>query len=156
MTERQGNGANGRRRPNVKRLAEARAAVETRRSATRLNAQPADALQECIDGLVADIRLAQKMVDRLPESELWRDTMVGKIPHEWIRLRDDYRSQLSHLAMAMEAKGIAERRVRVDEARAVLMAQMVRTAAERAGLNGNQIKALGSALRELAQEAQAG
>lgn len=138
-----------------KRLREARTLTARRRSAGRLNIAGHEALQEVLDGLVQDLRFTQKMCDALddsPSRPLWRDTMVGRLPNEWIRLRDHYREQVGHLALSIEAKGLAERSVRVQEAQAVMMAQMIREAAERAGLDASQINRLGDELRTLAQE----
>lgn len=127
-----------------------------RRSAKRLDVTSQEALQETLDGMVQDLRFTQRQCDALEmgegEGKYWRDTMVGKIPNEWIRLRNDLRQQVAHLSLSLEAKGIAERGVRVKEAQAVLMAGMVRTAAERAGLTPQQVAALGTELRQLAQE----
>lgn len=144
------------RNANRKRLREARATVETRRSAQRLDASPVDVIQETLDGLVLDLRLAQRMVDSLEEPELWRDTMVGRIPNEWIRLRDDYRAQAAALAGSMVARGIAEKAVNVRAAQAALMATMVKEAMRRAGLPQEAIRSVGEELRQLAEEAGAG
>jgi len=144
------------RNANRKRLREARAAVEARRSAGRLDANPVDVIQEALDGLTADLRLTQRMVDQLEEGELWRDTMVGRIPNEWIRLRDDYRAQAAALAGSMVARGIAEKAVNVRAAQAALMATMVKEAMRRAGLPQESIRAVGEELRTLAEEAAAG
>lgn len=144
------------RNANRKRLREARATVEARRSAAPLDANPVDVIQETLDGLVADLRLSQRMVDGLAEPDLWRDTMVGRIPNEWIRLRDDYRSQAAALAGSMITRGIAEKAVNVRAAQAALMATMVKEAMRRAGLPQEAIRAVGDELRTLAEEAAAG
>ena len=141
---------------NRKLLAEARAVTSTRRSSTRLDVNPVDALQEVLDGLTQDLRLSQKMVDGLQEKELWRDTMVGKIPNEWIRLRDDYRDRTAALAGSMVARGIAEKAVNVSAARAALMATMVQEAMRRAGAPQDMIRATGEQLRQLAIGAAGG
>lgn len=146
----------GRRNDNRKRLREARAVTELRRSATRLDANPIDVIQEVLDGYVADLRFTQRMVDSLEEPELWRDTMVGRIPNEWIRLRDDIREKAATLAGAMVSRGIAEKAVNVRAAQAALMATMVKEAMRRAGLPQEAIRAVGEELRVLAEEAQAG
>jgi hypothetical protein len=137
-------------------MREARATTAARRSADRLDANPVDVIQETLDGLVQDLRFTQRMVDTLPESELWRDTMVGRIPNEWVRLRDDYRQQAAHLAGSMVARGIAEKAVNVRAAQAALMATMVKEAMRRAGLPQESIRAVGEELRGLAEEAAAG
>lgn len=109
---------------------------------------PVQALQEVLDGSVRELREAQHRVNLLEEHELWRETMIGRIPNEWIRLRDDYRSAVERIANACVRNGLAERAVAVSEARAVLMVQMVLRAAERAGLDRAQIRELGAAIRE--------
>jgi hypothetical protein len=148
--------AQGGGQPNSRLLAEARTVTTTRRSASRLEADPVEALQEVLDGLVADLRFTQKQVDRLPEDQLWRDTMVGRIPNEWIRLRDDYRQGVAALAGSMIARGIAEKAVNVKAAQAALMATMVKEALRRAGLPQSAIARVGDELRQLAVEAGAG
>jgi hypothetical protein len=154
MTEpSQGKGGHKQRRA----LAEARTATAQRRSASRLDANPVDVIQETLDGLVQDLRFAQKMVDALPEGDLWRETLMsGRIPNEWIRLRDDYRERAAALAGSMIARGIADKAVNVRAAQAALMATMVKEAMRRAGLPQEAIAAVGSELRQLAEEAQAG
>lgn len=154
MTEpKQGKGGHKQRRA----LAEARATTSQRRSAARLDANPVDIIQETLDGMVQDLRFAQKMVDALPEGALWRDTMLeGKIPNEWIRLRDEYRDRAAALAGSMIARGIAEKAVNVRAAQAALMATMVKEAMRRAGLPQEAIATVGNELRKLAEESQAG
>lgn len=144
------------RNAHRKRLREARAVTTTRRSAAPVDANPVDVIQETLDGLVQDLRFTQRMCDTLPESELWRDTMVGRIPNEWIRLRDDYRSQAAALAGSMITRGIAEKAVNVRAAQAALMATMVKEAMRRAGLPQESIRAVGEELRTLAEEATGG
>jgi hypothetical protein len=152
LTEPAGKRPKGGHR-NRRALAEARASVADRRSAQRLDVNPVDAIQEVLDGLTADLRLTQKMVDTLPENQLWRDTMVGKLPNEWIRLRDEYRDRTAALAGSMVARGIAEKAVNVSAARAALMATMVKEAMRRAGAPPELIQATGDHLRQLAEEA---
>lgn len=139
---------------NKRRRREAQAEVERRRSAAHLDINAVDVIQETLDGLVADLRLTQKMVDRLPEEELWRDTMVGKLPNEWIRLRDEYRDKVASLAGRMVERGIAEKSVNVRAAQAALMATMVKEALVRAGAPQDMIAKVGVELRQLALEAQ--
>lgn len=166
MTEppRGGKGRGGHK--NRRMLAEARAVTATRRSAARIDANPVDVLQEVLDGLTQDLRFAQKMVDGLTEEELWRITYqrdldgtlveTGRIPNEWIRLRDDYSERIAALAGSMIARGIAEKAVNVRAAQAALMATMVKEALKRAGLSQDQIARVGGELRQLAEEAQVG
>jgi uncharacterized protein YajQ (UPF0234 family) len=127
-----------------------------RRSVSRIEAQPIEAVQEALDGLVADLRFTQAMCDQLTEREMWRDTMFGKEPNEWIKLRDEYRQKVAELAGRMIERGIAEKAVNVSAAQTALMATMVKEALVRAGIPADQVAKVGNALREIAQEAQGG
>lgn len=82
---------------------------------------PVTALQEVLDGAVADLRASQARVNDLEESVLWRDTMVGKIPNEWIRIRNDLRNEVERIANNMVRNGIADRAVQVSEAMAAML-----------------------------------
>jgi hypothetical protein len=149
--------------PARKALAEARAVTSARRSAAPIDANPVDTLQEVLDGYTQDLRFTQKMVDILDEDDLWRITYqrdldgalveTGRMPNEWIRLRDDYRQQLAALAGSMIARGIAEKAVNVRAAQAALMATMVTEAMKRAGADAEMIARTGNELRQLAVEA---
>jgi hypothetical protein len=137
-----------------------------RRSAPRLSALPDEAVQEILDGLVADLRFTQKMVDGLGTDQIWRITYqrdldgtlveTGRMPHEWIRLRDDYREQLASLSTKMLSHGIAEKAVNIRAAQAALMATMVKEALRRAGADQDLIARTGNHLRQLAEEATGG
>jgi hypothetical protein len=135
-------------------LIEARTASQMHRSASVLvEAEPVEVIQEVLDSLTADLRFAQRQVDRIPVDEFWRDTMVGRIPNEWVRYRDEIRDKLHYLAGRMIERGIAERAVNVRAAQTALMATMVKEAMVRAGLNGDQVASVGDELRALAEEA---
>jgi hypothetical protein len=82
--------------------------------------------------------------------------MVGRIPNEWVRLRDDYRQEVAALAGSMVARGIAEKAVNVRAAQAALMATMVKEALSRAGAPQALIQQVGVELRQLALEARDG
>jgi hypothetical protein len=140
---------------NVNRRLRGDAVEETaqRRSASAVKADTFAVLQEILDGKVEDMRYTQSKVDALKNDELWRTTMVGKIPNEWIRLRDEYREKTEALALKLVNAGLADRAVRVQEAQMVLLAQRIQAAAERAGLDAEQRRALGRELRSLAEEA---
>jgi hypothetical protein len=142
-------------RGNNKLIAAARKEVERKRSATHLHADPVEVLQELLDGAVADLRYAQSKVDALPDDEAFRQTVQGVVPNEWIRLRDHYRDELERMTNNMVRAGIADRAVRVTEAKAALMVAAVRDAALDAGLSGEQVRALGAALRRRVAEQQA-
>jgi len=145
--EKPGKGGQPKRRLRGEAVAE----VAGQRQAPTVRASHLEVLQETLDQMVADYRYCQKKVNDLPEADIWRETMLGgKIPNEWIRLRDEYGSNLQHVAIKLTQAGIADRAVRVQEAQAALLAQRVRDAAERAGLSQTQIRALGRELRTLA------
>jgi hypothetical protein len=149
-----------------KSLAEARASTAARRSSVRIDALPVDVLQEILDGYVADLRFTQKMVDGLQEHELWRITYqrdldgelveTGRMPNEWVRLRDDYREHLAALSAKMVSQGIAEKAVNIKAAQAALVATMVKEALRRAGADQDLIARTGNHLRQLAEEATGG
>lgn len=147
---------NGGGTPNAWRLREARASTAMRRSSLRLDADAVDVIQECLDGMVGDLRFTQKMVDRLPEGELWRDTMVGRIPNEWIRLRDEYREATMAFAGRMVERGIAEKAVNISAAQAALTATVVKEALRRAGADQDMVARVGDELRTIAAEAAKG
>lgn len=149
------DGPRGRRQPNKKRLAEARLALANRPSAPEINALPTDVLQEIVDGLVADLRFTQAKVNGLTIDNFWRDTMVGRIPNEWVRLRDEYRDKIAMLMTKMVSLGIADRAVAVQEAQMAMVATMVQEALRRAGADDMLIRRTGEELRQIAIEGQA-
>jgi hypothetical protein len=111
-------------------------------------ADPIAALQEVLDGAVQDLRYAQGKVDQLTGPELWRDTLTGKIPNEWIRLRNELRVEVERCANNMVRNGIAERAVAIGEARMVLVIGAIREAALEVGFDDDQIQTLGLALKK--------
>jgi hypothetical protein len=167
LTERDDTGKRARRKPprkpaeerytnaNKRLMAEARRMTANRRSAPRLDADSLEVLQEGLDGMLADLRFAQKMVDGLGEHELMRETALsGSIPNEWIRLRDQYRDGLNVLCLQIARTGIADRAVKVQEAQLTLLFQNIRAAFERAGVDADTIRVVGAELTKIAQEAR--
>ena len=61
------------------------------------------------------LRFAQSKVNELPEDEVFVDTMVGKMPNHWIKLRDEYRQKLEYCANNMVRNGIFDRAVNGGE-----------------------------------------
>jgi hypothetical protein len=137
------------KKPRMKRRrGEAVQEIADQRTTPFLRVDPLEALQEALDVLVADFRYCQSKVDQLPEDQLWRSTIEsGKIPHEWIQLRDRYRRDIEHVSIQIARAGIADRAVKVQETQLLLVAQRVAAAAERAGLSAAQRRALGRELR---------
>jgi hypothetical protein len=99
-----------RRKEDTKRRGAAVAEVADKRAGLRLRAEPEHVLQEALDVLVGDFRYCQSKVEALDEKEFWRQTLEsGKIPNEWIRLRDQYRSEIEHVSLKIMGAGVAER-----------------------------------------------
>lgn len=124
----------------------------TRRAPVRVAGDYGKELEKILDVRISELNAAQEVVDTLQPDEYFRETMVGPIPNEWIRLRNEYRQQAETMLFKLVNAGIADRAVKVKEAQAVLLAQQVRAAAERAGLKPEQVQALGRELRDLARE----
>lgn len=94
-------------------------------SGKRADIDPADAVQEVLNAMMAMYRHATLQVAALEEGEYWRETVAGPIPHEWIREQERLGLQVVHTAGKAAGMGIAERRVRLEEARAILFAGIV-------------------------------
>lgn len=69
-------------------------------------------------------------------------------PNKWFQLERSMREEAVKLAARMVDLGLAERAIAVEEAKAVMVAQAVRNAAEAAGLSPVQITRLGEELRK--------
>lgn len=132
-----------------------------------LGVSTGDALQQCLDRAVALWRFAVDQVDAIPLpesatslSELAPDEdptfHVLRNPqgpdviqdHRWYIREREARLEIEKLAAMMMQLGIAERVVRVEEAKAALLIAAVRDAAVAAGFSHDQVRALGAALRE--------
>lgn len=136
-----------------------------------LGTSTADALQECLDRAVALFRFAVDQVDNLslpenlpPGVEYLADLPTSSDPlyevisnpqgpdviqpHRYVLMEREARAEVEKLASMMTQLGIAERVVRVQEAQAVLVVAAVREAAIEAGLSHDQVRLLGSRLRE--------
>lgn len=134
----------------------------------------AQALQECLDRAVALLRFAAQQVDNLawppgydphdadalslgdlpPEQDpMWvvvvNDQGPDQIrPHRYVTMEREARLEVEKLAAMMTQLGVAERVVRVEEAKAALMVAAVREAAMEAGFDHDAIRLLGAALRK--------
>lgn len=116
-------------------------------------------LQEVLDRTVGHWRYAASEVDKLTLQEFWihgTDEMGNTIvqPNKWFQLEAELRRDLERLATRMEDLGLAERSVRLEEARTALVVAAIRDAAREIGLNQKQVRDLGSALRRRAEAAQ--
>lgn len=142
---------NQRKRRQAHRLRELRAQVmET--SIPVHGTDPYEVIQEALENGLGYMRMYQAIVDDLTEDDLWRDTMVGRVPHEAIRALRDVRVEVSQLSAAAIKLGLDERRQRLDEAKVAMLGAAIREAAMRAGLKDSDTRRLGSALRGVLTE----
>lgn len=72
--------------------------------------------------------------------------------HRYSLMEEEARREIEKLAAMMTQLGIAERVVRVEEAKAALMVAAVREAAIAAGIPPDMVRSLGAALRERVAE----
>lgn len=122
-----------------------------------------EALQQCLDRAVALWRFAASQVDQLdiaddPNVSVEEDGFFEVMENpqgpdivtvnRWYAMEREARLEIEKLAAMMTQLGIAERVVRVEEAKAALLIAAVREAAMEAGLDHDQIKLLGAKMRE--------
>lgn len=116
---------------------------------------PYDAVQECLENAVGHMRMFQSIADELdPETELWRDTIAGRLPHEAIRALERTRIEVNQIAAGMIKLGLDERRQKVDEAKVAMLGAALALAADDAGLGAADKRKLGAALRSRLAAAQ--
>lgn len=137
----------------------------------QLGVSTGDALQECLDRAVALWRFAADQVDKIqirdpdvdlanlsadedPTFEVYTNPQGPDLvdDHRWYKREREARHEIEKLAAMMTQLGIAERVVRVEEAKAALVVAAIREAAVDAGIPPDQIRALGAALRERVAE----
>lgn len=138
-----------------------------------------DALQECLDRAVALMRFAQQQVDQLPYNDTvptdpdtglpllaslsYQDDPLYEVidnpqgpdvvqRHRYLLMETEARVEVEKLAAMMTQLGIAERVVRVEEAKAALLIAAVRDAAISAGFDHDDVRKLGEALRHRVEE----
>jgi hypothetical protein len=105
-------------------------------------------LQNLVDRLAARLYHAQQEVDKLRPEQLTVMTAMGPIDHHWIRAEDGITARLSRLLVDIERNDLAERMVRVEEAKAMMMVRAIQMAAEQVGISRDQVRALGPAIRD--------
>lgn len=130
----------------------ARVAIEKRPSP---HTEPIEALQWVINRCADLCRHAADKVDSLGEDELTVMTQFGPVDNQWIRLEERFRRELTDVCVSVEKIGLAERSVRLEEARAVLVISAIRDAAQEAGLTETQIRSLGAGIRKRLEPAVA-
>jgi len=97
--------------------------------------------------------MAAHQADAVPMDKFWvryydAQGNIRTEPNKWFQLEQAMRNEAVRLAAKMVELGLAERQVALEEAKAVMVAQAVRTAAEAAGLNDEQVHRLGEELRK--------
>lgn len=133
-----------------------------------LGVSTGEALQQCLDRAVSLLRFAQDQVDSiLPEDhddtipfsrlspkddplyEVYENPQGPPVirQHRYILMEREARLEVEKLAAMMTQLGIAERVVRLEEAKAALFIAAVREAAIDAGLDHEAVRKLGAALR---------
>lgn len=86
---------------------------------------PVDAIQGVLDRAYAQLVVASTEVDNLEASELWRDTMVGRVPNEWIRLETELRREVGNVARSMLQLDIDDRKAHAAELIAAAIAPVL-------------------------------
>jgi hypothetical protein len=125
----------------VNRVAAMEAVVER-------DVDPADALQDVLDAAVARLHVAMAHANELDEDEVFRDTMMGKIPNEWLRLEKDLRSEVAVLAGRMIGLNIAGRQANAAEALATAIAPVLSGVFDGLGLTAAQKRKAPELVRE--------
>lgn len=133
---------------NRKLLHAARTEAARQSAGVRLDIDPIDALQECLDGAVAMLRWAGQKADKVPADKVMLTGPFGGYPNEFVRLEQDMRKEVAGLAARMVDLEIADRSVAIQEAKAILLVQAIQAAARKAGISRDKVKLLGPALRE--------
>lgn len=142
-----------KRRRNAMLLGEALEIASTYDIAIVTGNAVVDVLQQVLDRCMDHWRLACKEVDGLEMDErlvVRIDEQGNRLvePHIWIQYEQMLRAELTDLAIRMGHLGVDERRVRVQEAQIELLGRAVLAAAHFIGLDVNQQKQLGAALRD--------
>ena len=133
-----------------------------------LGVTTADAMQQCLDRAVALWYFAIEKVDAIRmassddpdgDSDFWEEELgpggaVKIVPNRWYVMEQEARKEIEQLAGLMTTLGIAERTVRIEEAKAALMVAAVRDAAIDAGISPDDIHKLGEALRARVEAAR--
>lgn len=120
----------------------------------------ADALQTCLDRAVALLHFAAAEVDAIEIDHDAPATDNGFFithvnpqgpdlvePHPFVKMEREARLEVEKLAAMMTQLGIAERTVRIEEAKTALVVAAIRDVALEIGLTHDQVRALGEGIR---------
>lgn len=113
-----------KRRSNRKALKEARNIALTTGTPEE-NIDPGNAMQFILDRATHMLVQAVSGVENLEPDEVWVDTMVGRIPNEWIRLEEDLRKEVWMIAGKMITLNIDDRKARAAEIMASILAPVL-------------------------------
>lgn len=113
----------------------------------------ADLLSFALRRVHATMLWAGRQADDVPLDQFWVDKWDAQgnrlvEPNKWFQLERAMRDEAVKLAARMQELGLAERAVALEEAKAVMVAQAVRAAAEAAGFDEEQVQRLGVELRK--------
>lgn len=101
----------------------------------KLSTDPAEAIQQILDTMVARWQYASQQVWSLREDEYFVDTIAGKRLNEWIAEEERLALQIVHTAAKAANMGLAERQVRLQEQQAAIFATVVEAALKNAGID---------------------
>lgn len=118
-----------KRRSQRKALKEARSLALTTGTPEE-NIDPGNAMQFILDRATHMLTQAILGVENLEADEVWVDTMVGRIPNEWIRLEEDLRKEVWMIAGKMINLNIDDRKARAAEIMASVMAPVLKAILE--------------------------
>ena len=109
-------------------LAEALEGVADYTAAPRRGLDPAVAIQEVLDNLVALYKYITAQLVMMPAEEYFRETIAGLVPNEFLREQERLGMQIVHVASKASAMGLAERAVMLQEAQAAMFGTLVEAA----------------------------
>lgn len=104
------------------------------------NIDPSNAMQFILDRATHMLANAISGVENLEADEIWRETMVGKIPNEWIRLEEDLRKEVWMIAGKMITLNIDDRKARAAEVMASVMAPVIKSILDSLNLTDEQLE----------------
>jgi hypothetical protein len=128
-----------KRRSQRKALREARNIALTTGTPEE-NIDPGNAMQFILDRATHMLTQAVLGVEDLSPDEVWVDTMVGRIPNEWIRLEEDLRKEVWGIAGKMITLNIDDRKARAAEIMASILAPVLKGILDDLHLNATQQK----------------
>lgn len=117
---------------------------------------PGEILQWMVNRIADQLRYAAAKVDALPEDELEITTPFGVLPHQWVRLEERLRQELTTLCINVERVGLAERMVRIQEARALLIIRALEETLRELGIPKAKLKQVGPLFRQRLLAIEAG